>query len=165
MPLSIEVRAAVFPVLDVVGLSPGGGPVAAFEAAATVSFREGDALPLGEQPLLDADVDDAVALVEQDGHDAGFADLPFHGRDADRRGLSVDRAGSGAPLEVGQRDAHDHLGPPHRKDHPGLDSRAEADELNEGVGRDLLDRPLIGAEGLGAVQLLRVDESRSAPTW
>ena len=125
--------AAVLPVLNVMRFAPGGGPFAAVEAASAISFGEGDALPLGEEPLFDADVDDAVVFVEQDRHDAGLADLPFHGRDADRGGLPVERARPGSPIEVGQRDAHDDLGATHGEDHAGVGGGTDADEFDERV--------------------------------
>ena len=155
--------AAGFPGSEVVGFGPGGWPVAPGEGASAIPGGEGDALSRGEEPLGASDVDDPIIRAEEHGHEAGFADVPLDGADRQSGGLPVDPPAAGPAIEVGEVDVHDDLGAATRQHTIRVGRRSDADEVDDGIHGDLLDRAGIVDQPVRALAFVGVDEPRTAP--
>ena len=78
------------PLVDVMGLAPGGGAVAAEPAAPAVPGGQADALLRGVEALLPPQIDALTLRVEHDRDESGFADCPLDAFDGDRGILPFD---------------------------------------------------------------------------
>ena len=160
-----DVGAAVVavPLVDVMRLAPGGRAIAARKAAATVSHGETDPLTGGEEPLTAADVDDLALRVEMDRDRAAVADFALDRRETERHALALDETEAGAPGEVMIGDDDPHRGALSAHD-LGCRGRADADELDERVDRQLLRGAFVALEAFGVIARRRIDEARTAAT-
>jgi hypothetical protein len=155
--------AALRPFVDVVGLGPGDGPVAAGEPASSIPGRERDALPCGEGSLGSSDVENLTALVELDGNATTLAEVALDGGDADRVELPVDpaKATALAQVAIGNVDLHHRVT---RTEHGAIvHIGGDANQLDEGIDRDLVVAALVTNEFLRGRAGIGVDESGAAP--
>ena len=115
--------SAAGPVVQVVGVGPRGGPVAAGEDAAAVAVCQGAALGGGDDAAAPAEVEDLGAAAHEDAADGGVAAEP-------QRGLGGDR-GLGALFRA-QPDAVTLIDVPGYN--PDVDTLEELDTLKDSDG-------------------------------
>ena len=150
------------PVLDVVGLRPGGRTFAVRPAASAVTLGECDALPGGEESLLPSDVEGLPVIVEHDGDGALSADKSFNGlgREGDLVALESTVTGAGDQIVFGDRDAD--RGRPTPQELGWVHLGTGGDQSEEDVGGELFGGSRIMRNALSL--LLLADKAWSAPS-
>ena len=95
-------RAASPELVDVVHLTPAGGPIAVGGEASAIAGGDRGALPAVMQSLRPTEVERLTVIVEEDRYEAAVARVALNGLDRDGGALPLDEADARAPVEVGE---------------------------------------------------------------